>query len=86
MEGVDKIFESVSPAIAFKIPTKLFSPDSISPNPATNPCVFKREETAVVVKVTSCSSSDAPAIANKSGPVPENLVTPIGILLSSSPV
>ena len=85
IEGVDKIFESVSSAIAFKIPTKLSSPFVRSPKPATRPWVFRRDEIAVVVKVTSCSSSAAPAIASKSAPEPENLVIPTGILSSSLP-
>ena len=80
------MFESVSEAIAFKIPTKLPSPDSISPNPATKPCVFNKEEIAVVVRDTFVSSSAAPAMLNKSGPVPEKRVIPICMLSSSSQV
>ena len=82
---MDNIFESVSDAIAFKIPIKLSSPFVKSPNPATNPWVFSNDETAVDVSVTSVASSIAPAIPNKSGPEPENLVIPIGMLSSSSP-
>ena len=85
IDGVDNIFESVSDAIAFKIPIKLSSPFVKSPKPATKPWVFSNEETAVVVSVTSVASFAAPAIPNKSGPEPENLVIPIGILSSSSP-
>ena len=67
------------------MPTKLSFPFVKSPNPATSPCVFKRDDIAVVVNVTSCSSSAAPAIASKSALVPENLVIPTGILSSSLP-
>ena len=37
IDGVDRIFESVSSAIAFKIPTKLSFPFVKSPKPATRP-------------------------------------------------
>jgi hypothetical protein len=53
IDGVDKIFESVSSAIALRIPTKLSSPSVRSPNPATRPCVFNNDEIAVFVRVTS---------------------------------
>ena len=48
IEGVERIFESVSSAIAFNIPTKLSFPFVKSPNPATSPCVFKRDDIAVL--------------------------------------
>ena len=85
IDGVDKILESVSSAIAFRIPTKLSFPLVKSPKPATKPWVFNKDDTAVLVSVTSLSSSAAPAIARRSAPEPENLVMPIGMLSSSLP-
>ena len=86
IDGVDKIFELVSWAIALIIPMNLSPPSERSPNPVTSPCVFRREDKAEVFKFTSWSLLAAPTIDRRSGPAPPNLVIPIGILSLSVPL
>ena len=85
MEGVERILELVSWAIAFIKPAKLSLPGVMSPKAATKPWVFNKDDKAVVDRVTLVPSAALPAIATRSGPAPLNLVIPTGTLFLSLP-